>query len=433
MISKQDILLLRKKLISARALLMRNNPFFALLLMHIRYVAVPGMEQMSTNGETIFFSPDLMKKYSQNELCTLLCHQMMHILLGDIWRPLTLKGDDYHYERDLVVNAELKSCGIGMHYVYVRAIPSKKNGSRSFFSDNKRPRHMVDTDDFWSYELHDIENGVVILEAAEDIWAQRHEHTEYGTAYDSTSLQKGNQGGDCGNKETQQEGKTGRSNSKENFSQLKDLWENLLRRYHNIGTVPMGIKRYHNNNRNGHLDWKTLLADFIHEETFDYSFCPPDRRSDDIGFFLPDYSEKEFTVQDILFMIDTSASILDHDLSEAYAEMRHAIDLFNGKLTGWLGFFDTDVTEPRPFSSVDEISMISPYGGGGTDFRCVFDYMAKHFSERLPACMVIYTDGFGVFPSKKATLGVPVLWLINNDDAVPPFGKVVRIMDRDER
>ena len=59
MISKEDRLLFKKKIISSRALLMRNHPFFALLLMHMRYVAVPDMEQISTNGETIFFSPDM--------------------------------------------------------------------------------------------------------------------------------------------------------------------------------------------------------------------------------------------------------------------------------------------------------------------------------------------------------------------------------------
>lgn len=74
MISQKDILLFRKKIISARAFLMRNNPFFALLLMHMRYVAVPGMKQISTNGETIFFSPESMNKYTQGELCSLLCH-----------------------------------------------------------------------------------------------------------------------------------------------------------------------------------------------------------------------------------------------------------------------------------------------------------------------------------------------------------------------
>ena len=126
-------------------------------------------------------------------------------------------------------------------------------------------------------------------------------------------------------------------------------------------------------------------------------------------------------------MVDTSGSISERDLSEAYAEIQHAIELFNGNLMGWLGFFDADVTEPLPFSSADDVAKIMPYGGGGTDFRPIFDFMARHYAGKLPACLIIYTDGFGTFPSRSATLGVPVLWLINNDEVTPPFGKVARV------
>lgn len=425
MISQKEKLWFRKKIISARALLLRNNPFFALLLMHMRFVAVPGMEQISTNGETIFFSPEMMKKYSQNEVCSLLCHQVLHVLMGDIWRPLTLKGDEFHYERDIVVDAELKACGVGANYVYVRSIPDKEiyDDEWGFVIDKETHRHMVDTDEFWSYELYDVENGVVILEATDDIWAQYNEHTLAKSSFHSQSSQKGNAGmGGCAQKDEK-----GHSASRGQHSQLRSLWNKLAQKYGKQGNMPLGIMRSFTNKRIGRLDWRKLLADFIQEETFDYSFCPPDKRSDDIGFFLPDYNDKDFVVQDILFMVDASGSISESDLNEAYAEIQHAIDLFDGNLTGWLGFFDADVTEPLPFASADEVSKIVPYGGGGTDFRPIFEFIARRYSGKLPACLIIYTDGFGTFPSKSATLGVPILWLINNDEVTPPFGKVARV------
>lgn len=447
MITQEDMLLFKKKIISSRALLMRNNPFFALLLMHMRYVAVPGMEQISTNGQTIFFSPELMRKYSQSELCSLLCHQVMHILVGDIWRPLSAKGDEFHYERDLVVNEKLKTCGVSANYVYVRSIPDKEIYDEwGFVIDKQTHRRMVDTDEFWSYELYDVENGVVILEAAEDIWAQYSEHTPTsssssesmsapeksggkggGVSGGNQSEQNGKGGDTSGNSQREQSGQKEFGKSKGEPLDLRRWWEKLAQQYGKVGNVPMCIKRSCMGNGPGRLDWRKLLADFIQEETFDYSFCPPDKRSDEIGFFLPDYNEKEFIVQDVLFMVDTSGSISEEDLNEAYTEIQHAIDLFNGKLTGWLGFFDADITEPLPFSSSNDVRKISPYGGGGTDFCPIFDYMARHRSGHLPACLIIYTDGFGTFPSRTATLGVPVLWLINNHEVTPPFGKVARV------
>ena len=176
------------------------------------------------------------------------------------------------------------------------------------------------------------------------------------------------------------------------------------------------------------VDWKKILNNFIQERTCDYSFSPPDRRYEDTGFFLPDFNEKEFVSRDILFMVDTSGSVDDDSLAVVYSEIKGAIEQFSGKLSGKLGFFDAGVKEPLPFSSVNDLLRIIPYGGGGTDFRPIFDYVRNHYYDELPACIVIFTDGFGPYPQENETLGIPVLWLLNNFEITPPFGKVTRII-----
>ena len=67
---------------------------------------------------------------------------------------------------------------------------------------------------------------------------------------------------------------------------------------------------------------------------------PPDRRFRESPFFLPDFNDTEIVVKDILFMVDTSGSMSDKQITEAYSEIKGAIDQFGGKLMGWLGFFD---------------------------------------------------------------------------------------------
>ena len=69
---------------------------------------------------------------------------------------------------------------------------------------------------------------------------------------------------------------------------------------------------------------------------------------------------------------------------------------------------------------------IVPFGGGGTDFRPIFEYISEN-QEKLPACAVIFTDGEGDYPDESAALGIPVLWIINNDYVTPPFGKIARL------
>ncbi len=193
------------------------------------------------------------------------------------------------------------------------------------------------------------------------------------------------------------------------------------------GLVPLCAKRLLDQLRKPQIDWRTVLNSFVQEEIADYSFMPPDRRMEDSIFFLPDFNEKEEFASDILFMIDTSASMSDAMVTAAYSEVKGAIDQFDGKLKGWLGFFDAAVVEPKPFMSEGEFRAIKPVGGGGTDFLVIFRFIREYMQDRLPACIIILTDGYAPFPEESVCMGIPVLWLLNNENAEPAWGSVARI------
>ena len=111
----------------------------------------------------------------------------------------------------------------------------------------------------------------------------------------------------------------------------------------------------------------------------------------------------------------------------AYSEIKGAIDQFAGKMKGWLGFFDAEIIEPKPFESEDEFKFIKPTGGGGTSFCIIFDYICKYMQDKLPFCIIILTDGHAPFPKEAPAMGIPVLWLLNNEEVNPPWGKITRI------
>ena len=197
------------------------------------------------------------------------------------------------------------------------------------------------------------------------------------------------------------------------------------------GRIPAGVQRELLSLMEPQLDWRTILNDFVQEEINDYSFTQPDRRFDG-PFFLPDFAEKEERSEDILFMIDTSGSMSDEMITQAYSEVKGAVDQFGGKLRGWLGFFDAEVIPPIPFEDEENLRIIRPYGGGGTSFDCVFEYIRLEMQGQLPACVIILTDGFAPWPDEKASLGIPILWLINNEQAQPPWGKLARLTEPDK-
>jgi hypothetical protein len=47
--------------------------------------------------------------------------------------------------------------------------------------------------------------------------------------------------------------------------------------------------------------------------------------------------------------------------------------------------------------------------------------------DRLPSCIIILTDGYAPFPEESVCMGIPVLWLLNNENAEPAWGSVARI------
>lgn len=61
-------------------------------------------------------------------------------------------------------------------------------------------------------------------------------------------------------------------------------------------------------------------------------------------------------------------------------------------------------------------------GGGGTDFRPVFEHIEDNRME--PRCLIYLTDLAGKFPDEEPAF--PVLWAATTD-RTPPFGEKLRI------
>ena len=169
------------------------------------------------------------------------------------------------------------------------------------------------------------------------------------------------------------------------------------------------------------LDWRYLLDSFLQEELCDYSFLPPDKRQQDSEFFLPDFNETTLVPLDILFAVDTSGSIDEEQLAEVYAEICGAIEQFNNQINGILVFFDTCVYPPIRFSEVGDLGSVTPTGGGGTDFSCLFRYVSAMGLQ--PASIVIFTDGQGEIPDESAAENIPVMWLLSRKEADIIWGK----------
>ena len=392
---------LARKLYSARMRMLCNNGFYGLLLMHLPFVLDESCETAATDGKRIYFGPKFLRELTPAETDFILMHEVLHVVLRHINRSHIFKEDHdrANIACDIVVNSNiLYSSGMRKNSISIKGVPS----------------------------MHLVPSGAEgYLYTAEEVYAML-----------TSSKQKKSRVG-CG---TGVDGCTDDHSrwtvlSEDELVELDDAWgqyivdaiANVTQRTDSHGNIPYGAERYINELKGAQTDWRNILTDFIQEEVVDYSFMPPDKRYSESDFFLPDLNvDYEESVGNVLFMVDTSASINKEDLTVAYSEIKGAIDQFGGKIQGQLGFFDADITPPVPF--VDEISLLSivPKGGGGTRFDIIFDYVNNKMEEK-PTSIVILTDGEADFPPEKVANDIPVLWLINNDRITPPWGKVARV------
>lgn len=420
-LSEEKIKTYIKRLLLARMRILCNNGFYGLLLMHMTYSIDESAETAWTDGKRIAFSPKFMDSLSDSELDFVLMHEILHVVLRHCARGENRDHDAFNIACDIVVNSNIKlSCNGDL-----KSITLKQWGvSMHLAPDGKEGYHYTAEE---VYEMLPKGKG--------------------GKNGKVEKKEKDDGGGFADGRAKKENGKTGQNPSRiwddhthwseyEEDDEMRDVW---VKRFEDVcksveireatmgrGVMPAFAERLWKEMKKPQTDWRTILNDFVQEEINDYSFSPPDRRFDDSPFFLPDFNGKDDLVEDILFMIDTSGSMSDTMIAHAFSEVKRAIEQFDGKLKGWLGFFDAAIIEPKPFSDMEEFKLIKAAGGGGTDFQIIFEYVAKYM-KKSPASIIILTDGYAPFPQEKLTGGIPVLWLLNNEDVQPPWGKVARI------
>lgn len=461
-LDKEKIVEYSKRLLLSRMRILSNQSFFGVLLSHISFAIDESCETAATDALKIYFGPSFLESLSDDELDFVLMHEILHVALQHCFRDNGRESYDFNIACDIVVNSnimkslpETKNLKIlgetpmhiapngkeGYHYtaeeVY-EMLPKSKgqqsssgNGSNSSSQSNNQSSNNNQS----SSNSQGGQGGSGKSQGAKG---------SKGSAQSSQGGQSNQSGQECqGDTRSGRHGSIIDDHSKWSYdgetpAELVDSWSKCFDDAVQIvsiedpsnkrGTMPAFAERILNERKDGQLDWRHILHEFIQEEINDYSFSPPDRRFSDGDFYLPDYNATEETIMNVLFMVDTSGSMSDKMIAQCYDEIHSAIEQFDGKLAGHLGFFDAVVVEPLPFSSISELEVIRPYGGGGTRFDIIFEYVKKKMNDPFPVSIIILTDGYAPFPTEDI-IDIPVLWVINNKDVTPPWGKIARIKD----
>lgn len=424
------------KLLTCRMRILASQSFYGLLLAHTKLSLDENCDTAYTDGKKIAFSPKFLESLSDDETEFVLMHEILHIVLKHCIRGHDYSQDAFNIACDIVVNSNiLKSFGDNYRRISIGGEPLMH------LAPDGNPGHMYTAEQVYEMLPKELKQKRGGKRAGGSGKSSNGSGSGNGCAEDD---QKG-QGNENSNNGTN--GRIGKGKGKggyfvfddhsfwTNDDSLQDIdaWDKYFEDACKVvsiesasnlcGTLPAFAQRILESRKKAQTNWREVLDNFVQDEINDYSFNPPDRRFSDSMFMLPDLNEATDTIKNVLFMIDTSGSMTDLMIGQAYEEIKGAIEQFGGKLEGYLGFFDAVIVPPIPFSSIEELEIIRPFGGGGTNFHIIFDYVNKKMSENPPTSIVILTDGYAPFPNQKIANDIPVLWVINNDDVIPPWGK----------
>lgn len=450
-LTKEEIVGITKRLQGIRQGLVRKTPFYAILLFGLRFSLDDMTETVYTDGERIAFNPDFLKSITDREVEFIMLHEVSHVALGHPFRRIIADCDFELYDMacDIVVNSNIyQFTGKDEKYITIKGkvMPHKICDKEGFLFTVEQVYEQLlsqrkkadDSEDGNGKKTDDNEDGSVKRDGSGKIQGKDGKDSkdskdgkegrgsskpssDDGATIDDHSFWKGED-------EEEISTTTWEARVMQTYETVKNLPQASFGKQDNgWGDLPMFAERMCNEVTSNKLDWRTLLNDFIQEDLCDYSFYPPDRRFGDSDFFLPDFNEKEERVENLLFMIDTSGSMTDDDIGEVYGEIKSAIEQFDGKIKGWLGFFDASVTEPKPFENEEEFKAIRIQGGGGTSFLPIFHYVRDHMQDKNVTSIIILTDGYAPYPEEYERMNIPVLWIVNNNDATPPWGMIARL------
>jgi len=160
------------------------------------------------------------------------------------------------------------------------------------------------------------------------------------------------------------------------------------------------------------LPWRMLLARYMTAlARDDFSYMRPNRREGEA--ILPSLRSSQV---EVVVALDTSGSIKPGEIEEFIAEVNAIKGQMRARVT--LIPCDSAIAEGAPwvyepwedFSYPDTVR-----GGGGTDFRPVFEWLERQ--GQRPELLVYFTDAEGSFPTTEPNFDV--IWLVKGKHKVP--------------
>jgi len=388
------------KIKKAKTKLMLEQPYFGTIASAIILEKNNDILTFINDGEKMCYNSEYLDKLSVDEVEFIVANAAMHSVLNHQKRSTHRTRWLWQTATDYVVNAMLVNNGMplplyanyesqfeNMYAEEVYEILRAEMISNGQSSMGEEQQDIIDSDDVDAPNLH-LQKDIIPSNEA------------LNSKIDSNEKEQNNIGAEVSFVD----------------EEMKEQFEQIFQKLKRQGTLPKNIHYVVPEYFSHRIDWREFLYVHIAEYAKStYSFSPPNMKYLYRGIYLPALSSDLLR---IVIAIDTSGSIdktllgifLDEVSSIMQQYPNYEIDLLTA---------DAKVQSHKVFLPAEALEY-KVSGGGGTDFRPVFEFIEQHIDS--PSLLLYFTDGEGTYPKNEASYDV--LWMMPERKDVP-FGEVV--------
>jgi predicted metal-dependent peptidase len=359
----------QERITKARIQVQMKSPFFSYMSLYLKLHEQEGIETMGVDYKgNLYYSKEFVEKLSDVELQSVLCHEILHLVLLHLTRQGTRDKNLFNVATDLCINYMIRANKF--------TLPS---GCL-----------MANEDGVWEHK----EDGITIkIEGIDKKPAEE--------IYEELLRQiPPEKRGSMGNGEGENNGRFdnhiyGEGLSEKEKKEVEKGWNDKTHEALTMakmrGNVPAGMERVVGELHKEKINWRALLNNYITEQ-IPYNNCwsKPHKRSISVGSYVPHQLKERI---EIAVCIDLSGSIGKEEYTDFLSEIigiarayqeRVSIKFYSHDTDGYYGGLVEN-------GNIEKIKNIKLKGCGGTSHKSVMDLMNK---DKDVKAVVFFTDGY---------------------------------------
>lgn len=372
-------------LTKAKSQLTMNHPYFGMLASRLKHEPNESVSAYASNGIRFLYNPEFLQRRTLEEIQFILTNCVMHHVLAHQQRRLNRKGLLWQLATDYAINNILEQNGLH--------IPQGANYNSEFKKMYAEEIYEVLKEEFYS--------GVDAFD--DDIPNDNPENIQIGDSQEKDDNKA------FANTDAIEEDLDPQNES--NWEYAASVAQEVAQRK---SAMPSGMERLAKKVKSNGVDWRFELYNAINRHMRNnYAFMPPNKKHSWRGVALPSLASDTLS---LCVAVDTSGSINDELLSAFMEEFKVIMQNFPAVKIELI-IADAKVHAHYTFQGGEKMDFPLK-GGGGTDYRPVFDYIDANLP--MSTMLLYFTDGDGWFP--KYPPSYEVLWALSRNAKVP-FGR----------